>query len=179
MLEMMTSYVAVYDDTESDAALPATRRLVEIHRALGVAATFGIVTEKLESDRALARAYHELLCDGIEDGLFEVVPHSHTHATFFDHDTLGEGIALEQAQEEIRRSKRLVEEIFEKSVLGFRSPNGYFGGWARQPQLLQTLGEEGFSFLSSFLMGPGDTVPAPLTQPFYYSEAGYPNPASL
>jgi peptidoglycan/xylan/chitin deacetylase (PgdA/CDA1 family) len=171
----MTTYVAIYDDSEYDVALPATKTVVNIHRRLGMPATFGIVTEPLENDPALARAYHDLLCDPADDGLFDIVPHSHTHPLFFDHKTLGTGISHEQAEFEISHSKKLIEDIFERPVTGFRSTNGFYGGWASQPQLLQVLVDNGCEFLSSDAMGPGDTVPAPLTQPYFYAEAGFPN----
>ncbi len=170
----MTAYVAIYDDSEFDPALPGTRPVVEIHRRLEIPATFGIVTKPLEDNRELRAAYLELLGDPALRGLIEVIPHSHTHPIFAHHKSLGGGISDEMAQFEISRSKELIEEWFGGPVKGFRSTNGYFGGWGGQTKLLQTLTDNGIQYLSSFAMGPGDTVPAPLTQPYYYAEDEFP-----
>ena len=171
----MTAYVAVYDDSERDPQLPASRIVVDIHRRLGIPATFCIVTKPLEDDHALARAYRDLLSNPADDGLIRVIPHSHTHAMLLDHKTLGKGIEPEKRDYEIRRSKVLVEDIFGREAAGFRSPNGFYQGWQGHPDLLGIVNDCEFRFLSSDLMGPGDTVPAPLTQPYFHEKDGFPD----
>lgn len=170
----MTFYVGGYDDAEK-RGIPGARAVVAVHRKLNFPATFNIHTKPLEDDPELAREYKELLCDPANNGLFEVLPHSHTHPIMQDHATLGKAVSYEQLQYEVSHSKRLIEDIFENPVEGFRGTNGYYNGWKGQPHLLQLMQGNGITFFSSFAMGPGDTVPAPLTQPYFYSEDGFPD----
>lgn len=171
----MTALLTIYDDTELDPLLPGTRRLVELHRQLEMPASFGIVTAPLEQDSRLLQAYIEVLGDAVSEGLVEVVPHSHTHPMFCDHKTMGPGITQEVAAFEIGRSRELVAQWFGHLSRSFRATNGYYGGWSGRPELLSLVAENGFTTLSSFSMGPDDTVPGALTQPFFYAEDGFPD----
>lgn len=169
----MTTYVPVYDDTELDPHLPATRAVAQLHLRLGLPATFCLHTAPLEADPQLVEAYRRLLAEG--DGLFEFLPHSHTHDCLLPHGTLGTSPAEVKLVEEVGRCRQLIQHWFNLEAAGWRCPNGYFGGMRGRPQVLQLLRDHGYRFLSSFLMGPGDTVPAPLTQPFFYTEDGFPD----
>jgi hypothetical protein len=71
---------------------------------------------------------------------------------------------------ELCDAKHLIEETFGREVIGFTTPAGFPNGLVGQPRLLQKFWEAGYRYIRSVGMGPFHTIPAPLTQPFWYAD---------
>jgi peptidoglycan/xylan/chitin deacetylase (PgdA/CDA1 family) len=131
-------------------------------------ATFFIVGQMLEGDGG---AYRELL----DDPLFEVASHTYSHKVLRDHPFCGPAVTETEVIEELSEGKRLVEDVFERPCLGVRPACGFEEGLRGAPDLLAAVSESGFGYISSLTWGTDYSLPAPLNQPFPYSEDGFPD----
>ncbi|UCC69687.1 MAG: polysaccharide deacetylase family protein, partial [Armatimonadota bacterium] len=163
----MTLYIAAYD-TESPACLAACRRIVEVHRRHEMPATFFITGSVLEAD---GPGYRALL----DDPLFEIASHTYSHKSLQDHPFCGPGVPREEIAEELSLGKRWVERIFERPCIGVRPGCGFEKGLRGAPEVLQPATASGFRYVSSMAWGRDYSLPAPLNQPFRYSEDGFPD----
>ena len=77
-------------------------------------------------------------------------------------------------QRELVDSKRLIEDTFGRPVIGFTTPGGYWRGFIGHQKVLAALWEAGYRYVRSFGQGPSG-VPAPLTQPYWYTQDGFPD----
>lgn len=159
----MTNYVAGYD-TESLRCINGVRAIVAQHKKYNAPATFFIVGELLE-DKELAKEYKKLL----SDPLFEVASHTYTHILIKKTQRCP-SVDLDFVKEEIRKSKEIIEQVFEKEILGFRSPRGFYGGISGESELLRALWDCGYRYVSTKTMASKDVPPAELTEPSWYTE---------
>jgi peptidoglycan/xylan/chitin deacetylase (PgdA/CDA1 family) len=162
----MTLYIAAYD-TEQPACLAACRRIVEVHRRHDMPATFFITGKALE---ASGHEYRALL----DDPLFETASHTYSHKSLRDHPFCGPAVPLAEIAEELSEGKRWVEQVFERPCLGVRPGCGFEEGLRGAPEVLQAVAGSGLRYVSSMLWGTDYSLPAPLSQPFRYSEDGFP-----
>jgi peptidoglycan/xylan/chitin deacetylase (PgdA/CDA1 family) len=163
----MTLYIAAYD-TESPACLGACRRIVEVHRRQQMPATFFITGRMLEARGADYRAL-------LDDPLFEIASHTYSHKPLLDQPFCGPAVSPEEIAEELSRGRRWVERVFERPCLGVRPGCGFEHGLRGAPEVLQAVTAAGFRYVSSMLWGRDYSLPAPLSQPFRYSEDGFPD----
>jgi peptidoglycan/xylan/chitin deacetylase (PgdA/CDA1 family) len=143
--------------------LAGVRAVAEVHLTLNLPATFFIVAKLLED---AGRELVELL----DQPLFDIQCHSYSHA---DVVCISEDEAA--LRHELVDSKRRIEDTFGRSVIGFTTPAGYWNGLVGQQRVLAALWEAGYRYVRSFGMGPDGTIPAPLTQPYWYARDGYPD----
>lgn len=156
-------YTAAYD-TESNRCINGVRSLVKQHKKYKAPATFFIVGELLE-DTAWAEEMSELM----NDPLFEVASHSYTHLLIKESKCYNNiKPSLSKIEDEIKRTNDKIEEVFGKRPLGFRTPSGFAEGLHGEPEIIEMLWNNGIRYVSSVLMGRGDTVPAPISKPFWY-----------
>ena len=163
----MTLYIAAYD-TESPACLAACRRIVEVHRRHEMPATFFITGSVLEAD---GHGYGALL----DDPLFEIASHTYSHKSLRDHPFCGPAVSPEEIAEDVSEGKRWVEQVFERPCIGVRPGCGFEKGLCGAPEVLQAAAASGFRYVSSMAWGRDYSLPAPLNQPFRYSEDGFPD----
>ncbi|MDH5441948.1 MAG: polysaccharide deacetylase family protein [Candidatus Bathyarchaeota archaeon] len=163
----MTLYIAAYD-TESPRCLAACRKIVEVHRRFDMPATFFLVGKILMAN---PDDYRELL----DDPLFEIASHTYSHKMLRNHPFCGPAASKQQIQEEIFGGKSVVERVFGRPCLGIRPACGFTNGLRGSEDVLELIHEAGFRYVSSALWGPDFTMPAPLNQPFTYSEEGFPD----
>ena len=158
-----TVYLASYD-IESVRCLKGLRPILEYHREHRVPATLFVVGELLE-DRAWASEFQDMTCDP----LFNVQSHTYSHLLLKTGD---EGTAedFKILEDELERTKSLIENLTKEKVLGFRTPRGFADGLKGEGEILRILWQQGIRFVSSKVMGPGNTVPSPLAEPFFYFE---------
>jgi len=162
----MTVYIAAYD-AESAECLAACRRIVEVHRRVQVPATFFVVGKVLE---AAPVGYRALL----DEPLFEVASHTYSHRVLRDHPFCGPAASPEQIREEVFLGKAWVEHVFERPCLGMRPACGFPDGMKGAPDLVHLVAEAGYEYVSSMAWGDDFSLPAPLNQPFAYSQEGEP-----
>jgi len=162
----MTMYIAAYD-TESPACLAACRKIVAVHRRREMPATFFITGRVLEAQGA---EYRSLL----DDPLFEIASHTYSHKSLRDHPFCGPAVSRDEVVEELSLGKRWVEQVFDRPCLGVRPGCGFVDGFRGAPEILRAADTCGFRYVSSVAWGRDYTLPAPLKQPFSYSEDGFP-----
>jgi polysaccharide deacetylase family protein (PEP-CTERM system associated) len=109
-----------------------TERALALLEKFGVKATFFVLGWVAERDselvRRIAQAGHEVASKGYERKPIE----SHTETSF---------------REDVRRSKRLLENALGRRVIGYRVPQGHFA--VKDLWALRVLAEEGFAYDSS------------------------------
>ncbi len=74
---MMTMLIAAYDTEHATECLPACHAITEVHRRMGIPATFFIVGKLLEEQ---GKEFHAAL----DDGLFEIGSHTYSHKMLRD-----------------------------------------------------------------------------------------------
>lgn len=163
----MTRYIAAYD-TESPHCYEAVRKIVAVHREFQMPATFFIVGKWLDERR---REYRELL----SDELFELASHSWSHGMVKDNPFCGPSLRGEALAREILDSKKIVEDVFQRPCVGFRSPCGFDDGLRAASETLALMRQAGYRYVSTQAWGEGFTLPSPFYQPFTYADDGYPD----
>lgn len=162
----MIAFLPAYD-TEQAACLAGVRKLVEVHREFEMPATFFITGQTLENNPAEYAAL-------FDDPLFEVASHTYSHRMLRDQPYCGKAVTGDALRTEIMRGKAIIEQVMGRPCLGLRPGCGFENGLRAAPHLLEVVQEAGYQYLSSQLLGPDGTLPAPLAQPYTYAEDGYP-----
>ena len=162
----MTKYIAAYDVENIEHAVAAVEKLVELHRAYDVPATFFIVGRLLEQD---GPRYRELL----DDPLFDVHTHTYSHKILKDSRPHGPAVGLQEVEKEVAEGKRLVEDVFERECIGIRPGCGYENDFAGAPERLEIIRRHGLKFVSADLRGPLDAIPNDMAQAYTYNADGY------
>ena len=151
-----------YEGARLDECLDGVRAGAEVHLRHQAPATFFIVAQ-------LAVAAGSRLREILDHKLFDLRSHS------FTHDNM---IAIRDDAAAVRRelvdSKRVIEDMFGREVIGFTAPGGFAHGFLGEPRLLEALWEAGYRYVRSLGWQPNNAAPAPLTQPFWFSDDGYP-----
>lgn len=163
-----TPYSATYHQAVSyagarlDECLDGVRAVAEVHLRRRAPATFFIVAQ-------LAEAAGARLRDILDHDLFDLQSHS------FSHENM---VAIRDDAAAVRRelvdSKRVLEDLFGRKVIGFTAPGGFAHGFLGETRLLEALWEAGYRYVRTLSWQANQVAPAPLTQPFWFSDDGYP-----
>lgn len=171
----MTHYIAAYDtemyakyQSNVPTCLEACKRIVEVHHKHQMPATFFLVGRALES---APEEYRKLL----DDPLFEIASHTWSHQLLMKHALCGDAIKEQEALEEIVRAKTLIEQVFGRRCVGFRTPCGFPQGLKGETNTLRLIAEAGYTYVSSQLWGPDFTLPAPPAEAYSYAADGFPD----
>ena len=167
----MTPYLPVYDveyRADVEYSLRALESVVRVHRRLHAPATFCIVGALLEQ---AGPRYAEL----VGDDLFDAHSHTYTHMMLKRTNDRQPPVDMAQARDEIARTAELLRRHLGVTSPGLRTPNGFYRGLRGETRMLALLAELGVPCVSSDLRGPEETVPSPLTEPYWYGEDGFPN----
>lgn len=163
--DVKTRYIAAYD-TETAHCLKACARIVEVHKRFEMPATFFIVGRTLQANPG---EYKQLL----DHPLFEIASHSYSHQMLRDHIFCGPAVSHQQQQNEIFKAKELIEQVFERPCIGFRTPCGFDDGLKGAVDVLKLFQQAGHRYVSSLAWGPDYSMPALLRKPFNYSAEGF------
>lgn len=163
----MTTYLAAYD-TENVSCLAAIRRIVDVHEKFEMPATFFLLTRLLEKD---GEEYRKLIAG---NPLFEIASHSREHLLLRPHRLCGAPTPAENHESEIVESKRILEDFFEREIVGFRPPVMFWNGFLGAPELQGYCAKAGYRYISSVGWGAHDSLPALPRDPFDYAEEGCP-----
>ncbi len=107
----MTMYIAAYD-TESPDCLAGVRRIVEVHEAFEMPATFFLVANLLDKQEA---EYKALLRD---HPLFEIACHTYSHMPLVATPRYGLAGPPERSRGNSSNSKQRIEDLFGREVIG-------------------------------------------------------------
>jgi len=152
-----------YEREALQHCLAGVRAVVEVHLRHNAPATFFLVGKLLEHARSELRSI-------LDCPIFDLQCHSYTHANLTE--IAEDEVALKH---ELVDSKRLIEDTFGRPVIGLTSPGGFARGLLGHKQVLRAIGDAGYRYVRSMGLGPFDTQPAPLTQPFWYERDGFPD----
>jgi hypothetical protein len=148
---------------EAVAAVSAIRAVLDRHRVPATFFIVGIVLEKA-GDRLAS------LLKG--SPLLDVESHSYTHMGIKSEDPA----VAEQLRRELRLTADLIESHFGARPIGFCAPGNFYRGLRGCKRPLQVLWDEGYRFIGTEGEGPpGQYMPAPFTQPYWYAEDGFPD----
>jgi len=152
-----------YEGERLSECLAGIRAVAEVHLRAGAPATFFLV------GRLVEQASQELR-DLLDHPIFDLQSHSYTHADLVE--IADDPVALHH---ELADSRQLIEDTFGRPVIGLTAPGGFTKGFAGQRNLLDGVWEAGYRYVRSAGLGPFDSVPAPITQPFWYTQDGFPD----
>jgi peptidoglycan/xylan/chitin deacetylase (PgdA/CDA1 family) len=163
----MATFVTGYDTEyvqDLDWSLCAVKAVAAVHRKHRLPATFFFVGKLLD----LAGERYAAILGG--DDLFDIQSHTYSHLSLKSDSPE----RLSAAEDELRRTADLIERYFGQRPLGICGPGGYEKGLKDCPKMLQVAWDSGARYVSTDGRGPGGTIPAPLTQPYWYAEQGFP-----
>jgi len=166
----VTRYVPVYDVEylqDVEYSLRALESVVKVHRRMRAPATFCICGKLLEN---AGPRYAELL----RDDLFDVHSHTYTHVRLKRTSDTEPPPDMRLARVEIELTAALLERHLGVREPGLRTPGGFYRGLQGATELLALLEELHVPFVSSDARGPQETIPAPLTEPYWYDDDGFP-----
>lgn len=167
---MNTRFIAAYD-TERTDCLQVCNQLVGIHEQFAFPATFFIVGYLLEPS-VQGNDYTSLLGNTSE---FEIASHSYSHTrVLIDNPWCGVKADNNDRQYEIDMGKTLVEQTFGRPCWGFRTPCGAASAMRDDTWLVNAMADAGYGYVSSWLWGPDNSMPANPVSPFNYLNEGRP-----
>ena len=103
---------------------------------------------------------------------FDIQSHSYSHLDI----SSDESVSLDELREELSRTERLIEGVFGSRPIGFCAPGNFHRGLRGKHKQLGVLSERGYRFIGTDGQDArGLPFPAPLTQPYWYDEDGYPD----
>ena len=105
-------YIASYDLENVDACVPAGRAVAEMHKGLGLPATFFVVGRCIEEHGEELRGF-------LDDGLFDLQTHTYSHRVFRNVPGTATGVDTD-VRREVFEGKRLVEDAFGRRCIGMR-----------------------------------------------------------
>jgi len=152
-----------YEGEALRECLDGIRTVAEVHHKHNAPATFFLVAKLVESAPRELRTI-------LNHPLFDLQCHTYTHCDLYE--TAKDEAALRR---ELVDSKKVIEDTFGRTVIGLTTPGAYCEGLHKQQELLETIWTAGYRYVRSVGKGPFQTVPAPLTQPFWYDADGYPD----
>ncbi len=151
-----------YEGNRKNECLDGIRAVATVHLAHGLPATFFLVGELVQHAAAELRSI-------LDNPLFDIQCHSYSHENLME--IANDAPAMKR---EVVDSKKLIEDVFGREVVGFTTPGSFTTGLVGQKRQISLLWEAGYRYVRSVGKGPFDTTPAPLTQPFWYAADGYP-----
>ena len=152
-----------YNGERLTLCLDGIRAVAEVHLERRIPATFFLVAELALHAKSELKAI-------LDKPLFDIQCHSYTHENLLE--VADNAAALKK---EIVDSKKLIEDTFGRPVIGFTTPGSFTKGLCGQKRQIEALCNAGYRYVRSVGKGPFDTSPAPLTQPFWYAEEGFPD----
>ena len=113
-----------------------TERILDLLQELNIKATFFIVADIVEHYPGLIESIvekgHEIACHGLH------------HACVIHPKTKAPLMTQAEFKQSTLQAKKILEEVSNQEVIGYRAPNAYIGGW-----MLDVLEEIGFKYDSS------------------------------
>jgi len=164
----MTTFVIGYDTEyvqDLGWSLHAVEAVAAVHRKHEAPATFFFVGQLLE----LQGERYAASLKG--DDLFDAQSHTYSHLSLKSQHPE----RLSAAAEELRKTADLIGRHFGARPIGLCGPGGYENGLKDCPAMLRVIWDSGGRYVSTDGRGPGGTIPAPLTQPYWYAEQGFPD----
>ncbi|PCH94879.1 MAG: polysaccharide deacetylase [Bacteroidetes bacterium] len=119
-----------------DMITTSTLRLLDLLDKQGITATFFILGD-------VVKRYKEIV-EKLKNSSHEIACHGQDHQIALDPNSKKPLISVKDWMVEVKNSKALLEDTFQRPVIGYRAPGAYFGKWMVQG--LETLG---FSYDSS------------------------------
>lgn len=159
-----TVFIANYD-TESQNCLKYLEAIVEVHLRHQMPATFFIVSDILNNSNM------SWVVKLLDNPLFEIGSHSKSHDLILPHPL---NPKTGNPREQLIDSKKRLEDIFGKRIIGYATPYAYVDGFKGHKNILEIVQEAEYQYISTMCWGPGYSLPAPILEPFNYQDDGFP-----
>ncbi len=105
--------------------------------------------------------------------LFDIESHTYSHWKIWKAD---QEVSMATFREELSRTSDLILEHFGRRPIGFCAPGNFYRGLRGKKAQLEVLREQGIRFIGSDGQGEKPVPsPAPMTQPYWYDEDGFPD----
>jgi len=179
----MATLLIGYDvETLDEKSGEETRKFLKVasqlHRDLGVPATFFICGKTLEDNLGHFQAIKERYSD-----ILDFQQHTYSHVLLKtvcqERDSKVEvfkGGTLEQIKEEVARTNELLGKYLEVNCIGLTGPYGYYRGLSDRPDILEILYSLGIRFTRTYARNANDWQPVKFEiQPFWYEPQGFPD----
>ena len=99
---------------------------------------------------------------------FDIESHTYSHKSM-------KSCSLAELDDELKQTKALIKKVFGIEAIGIRAPGNYYHGLQGCNERLKILWDNGVRFVGSDGKGPpGNSMPAPFTQPYWYEKEGFP-----
>jgi hypothetical protein len=148
-----------------DEALAALTQFTLVLEQNDAPATFFVVGKLLE------RAGEEIAGLLKDNPAFDIGSHTYSHTDIIDDDPA----ALGRFSQELLLTSDLIFEHFGERPVGFCTPGGHYKGLQGHPGQLKILWDQGYRYIGSDNSGPPEQWhPSPITQPYWYTEEGFP-----
>lgn len=167
-------------DVESSTD-PATvsrflNRAEGVHSQLSAPCTFFLVGKVVENN------WKDLIELRERCELFDYQQHTYSHMLLktvcMDDSkkiTVVRGGTLEEIEEEVSRTNRILAERLGVECWGLTGPWGYYRGLSDRPDLLEILDRNGIKFVRTWARDEKDFQPVPFdVKPFWYEPQGFP-----
>ena len=159
----------LYQAMDSASIEEGCRRILSLHRDLGVAGTvFACGKTVLHA----LPTFEKL----VDEELIDIQQHTYSHVLFKEDVQLGATFPASPTPAlrfEVRMASTVLREYLGIECIGLRTPHGYAFGLSDRPDLVEVIRSEGIRFVSSWARDPEGNSPAPLTnQPHWYGGCG-------
>lgn len=176
----MATLLVGYDVESGDDPSVVSRfleRAEGLHSELSAPCTFFIMGKVAENNAAELAELKERC-----GKLIDFQQHTYSHVLLKtvcmddgDKLTLVRGGSLEQIEEEVSRTNRILKERLGVDCMGLTGPWAYYRGLSDRPDILEILDEHGIKFVRTWGRNEKDFQPVPIqVQPFFYEVQGFP-----
>ncbi len=132
----LNEFAEKHDLSDNDYITSETLRILEILKEKNITATFFVVAD-------VAQRYHAIT-EALKKSKHEIGSHSLTHSSAIDSKTKMAIQTPERWLNEQKEAKKILENIFDREIIGFRAPNAYIANW-----MIPLLRDLGFRYDSS------------------------------
>ncbi|HIA11729.1 MAG TPA: DUF3473 domain-containing protein [Flavobacteriales bacterium] len=119
-----------------DMITASTLKILDMLDKHHITATFFILSDVVER--------YKTIVERLKNSAHEIGCHGHDHQIALDPNTKEPLMTVQDWTDEVKRSKDLLEDTFQKPVIGYRAPGAYFGKW-----MIEGLENLGFKYDSS------------------------------
>lgn len=119
-----------------DLITDETLRIIKILNEFHIKATFFVVAD-------VALKYPEIT-NALKSSDHEIASHSYTHTAAIESNRKITDKPSDEWYQEQKKAKKVLEDVFEREIIGFRAPSAYFANW-----MVPMLVDLGFKYDSS------------------------------
>lgn len=156
-------------------SLNGINAIVKVHKEENAPLTLFILGKLLEVPILKNKAI-EIIKEFPQSQL-NIQQHTYSHIKIKDNILRGKGANIKVIEEDLKKAKKLIENITNKKNIGLGSAQSFYNGLINEGERQEIIYNVGIRFIRSDGRGPGDTRPAPSFDeegfyrcPYFYNE---------